>query len=295
MRDIYSPINTTRSKMTCTYTLDSRGIYRPFPPVEHRNDEYDPTGFETLWRMQEKHFWYRGRHRFLLKALDLFMPQAQTPLRGIDLGGGVGGWVRYLADRRRNCFQDLALADSSEVALTMAANILPAGVDRYQIDLMNLGWQKEWDIAFMLDVIEHIPDDIRAVSQAAQSLKPGGLLFIATPAFPRFWSYTDDLANHLRRYTRTDFKTIASKTGLKLLDWRYFMFLLSPLYVLSRLRPGIARLSPQEKKALSEKQHRVPSKPLNEALTAIFTAETPMGHFLRFPWGTSVLGVFQKP
>jgi hypothetical protein len=30
-------------------------------------------------------------------------------------------------------------------------------------------------------------------------------------------------------------------------------------------------------------------------LAAVFAAETPLGHFLRFPWGTSVLGVFRKP
>jgi hypothetical protein len=64
-------------------------------------------------------------------------------------GGGLGGWVRYLADRRGEHFKKIALADSSQVALTMAGNILPPGVDRYQINLMNLGWEDEWDIAFM--------------------------------------------------------------------------------------------------------------------------------------------------
>ncbi len=91
----------------------------------------------------------------------------------------------------------------------MAGNILPSCVDRYQIDLMNLGWKDEWDIAFMLDVIEHIPDDIRTVRQATTALRPRGLLFVTTPAFQKFWSYNDDLANHLRRYTRSDFKAIA--------------------------------------------------------------------------------------
>jgi len=56
-----------------TYHLSPTGIYQPHIPVAHRNDEYDQTGFETLWDVQERHFWYRGRHRFLLKALDRFM------------------------------------------------------------------------------------------------------------------------------------------------------------------------------------------------------------------------------
>jgi hypothetical protein len=27
----------------------------------------------------------------------------------------------------------------------------------------------------------------------------------------------------------------------------------------------------------------------------VFYAETPLGHHLSFPWGTSILGVFEKP
>ncbi len=126
-----------------TYQLSPTGIFQSCIPVAHRDDEHDQAGLDTLWDMQERHFWYRGRQRFLLKALDRFMPKTHSPLRAIDLGGGVGGWVRYLADVRGEHFQKIALADSSQVALTMAGNILPPGVDRYQIDLMNLGWEDE--------------------------------------------------------------------------------------------------------------------------------------------------------
>jgi hypothetical protein len=133
-----------------------------------------------------------------------------------------------------------------------------------------------------------------ALHQAANALKPGGLLFVATPAFQRFWSYNDDLANHLRRYTRGDFKAIAEQTALKLVDSRYFMFFLSPLYLLSRLKPGFDKLPQEQKRKIVEDQHRVPAAPLNAALAAAFAAESPIGHWLPFPWGTSILGVFKK-
>jgi len=171
---------------------------------------------------------------------------------------------------------------------------LPASAQRYQIDLMNLGWENEWDCSFLLDVIHHLPDDSLAINQAAQGLKSGGLLFVVSPAFKRFWSYNDDLDHHLRRYVRKDFIALAQKNGLELLDARYFMFFLSPLYLLSRIKPGIAKMSDVEKKALVRKQHSIPSSPINTALSAIFSAETPVGHWMRFPWGTSILGVFRK-
>jgi 2-polyprenyl-3-methyl-5-hydroxy-6-metoxy-1,4-benzoquinol methylase len=56
-----------------------------------------------------------------------------------------------------------------------------------------------------LDVIEHLPDDLQAVRQAGEALKPGGYLFIITPVFSQFWTYNDDMAQHLRRYRLNDF------------------------------------------------------------------------------------------
>jgi SAM-dependent methyltransferase len=276
------------------YQLSSDNIYVPPIPVTHRDEEYDQDGFDRLQKMQEKHFWYRGRHRFLLGSLDRHLPSTVNNLSAIDLGGGVGGWVKYLAQTRSEIFTKIALADSSPIALAFAKDVLPLNSERYQIDLMNLQMENEWDVAFLLDVIEHLPDDKRAMQEAKNALKPGGLLFVATPAFQQFWSYNDDLAHHQRRYRRSDFSHLAQQSGLKLLDARYFMFFLSPLYILSRMKPGIHKLSMEKKMKIVLQQNQIPAAPINKVLSAIFEAETPLGHWVNFPWGTSILGVFQK-
>ena len=277
-----------------SYNLSASGIYLPRIPVQHRDEEYQESGFDTLHDMQERHFWYRGRHRFLLAAVNRYLPKDGRQLSAIDLGGGVGGWVSYLAQHRPNGFAPLALADSSMVALTLAGTVLPQATQRYQIDLMQLHMHEQWDAAFLLDVIEHLPDDLQAMRQAREALKPGGYLFVATPAFPQFWSYNDDMAHHLRRYRHGDFTRLAEQSGLVLCDARYFMFYLSPLYLLSRMKPGLAKMTADQKKAVIVKQHNIPAAPVNRLLSAIFAAETPIGHWLRFPWGTSILGVFEK-
>jgi len=62
--------------------------------------------------MQERHIWYRGRHRFLLASVNRYLPKTGQTLSAIDLGGGAGGWVSYLAKNRPEEFVPLGLADS---------------------------------------------------------------------------------------------------------------------------------------------------------------------------------------
>ena len=131
--------------------------------------------------------------------------------------------------------------------------------------------------------------------QVAAALKPGGLAFVTMPALQFFWSYNDEVAQHCRRYNREDLARLANAAGLHLLSVRYFMFFLSPLLWMSRSRPGAAKLTRDQKLKLARQAHGVPSSPVNEALAAIFSLETPLGHWIKFPWGTSVFGLFQKP
>ncbi|MBF0294235.1 MAG: class I SAM-dependent methyltransferase [Magnetococcales bacterium] len=281
------------------YTLLA-GIHHPPVPVSHRNEDYDESGFATLLNMQQRHFWYRGRHRFLLEACKpvLFRQDASPGTRSlpavIDFGGGVGGWVRHLEQHGQSQFSHLALADSSLQALTMAGEVLSPTTERYHVDLMNLCMHDQWDAAFLLDVLEHVHEDAHVLRQIKEALKPGGHLFVTTPALQQFWSYNDAFWNHKRRYCRADFRQLAHATGLTLCDARYFMFFLSPLYLFSRLRPGARPLDERERRRRILRQHRIPSAPVNALLSAVFAAETPLGHWLRFPWGTSILGVFQK-
>ena len=276
------------------YVRNQRGGFQPSVPVRHRDEHYNEEAFKTLFDMQSRHFWYRGRHRFLLHAVSKRIG-GRKGLSAIDLGGGCGGWISCLNKELGRNFAELALADSSLSALELASGVLPPETARYQIDLMSLHWENRWDVAFLLDVIDHLPDDAGALRQVYRALKPGGLLFVTTPALKFFWTYNDEVARHLRRYSKADYAALAEKSGLRLLDARYFMFFLSPLLWLSRMSAKASSLSEEERYQLANKAHEVPSPLVNSALSAVFAAETPLGHWLPFPWGTSILAVFQKP
>jgi 2-polyprenyl-3-methyl-5-hydroxy-6-metoxy-1,4-benzoquinol methylase len=185
------------------YSLGPTGIHIPRQPVSHHDEEYDPAAFDLLHDMQLRHFWYQGRHRFLLRALREQLAGISGPptdLSAIDLGGGCGGWIRYLLNHLPSAFSELALADSSLRALEMARPLVGESLGRYQIDLLHLGWSERWNVAFLLDVLEHLPQDVEALKQIGAALRPGGLVFVTTPALRFFWSYNDEQAHHQRRY-----------------------------------------------------------------------------------------------
>jgi 2-polyprenyl-3-methyl-5-hydroxy-6-metoxy-1,4-benzoquinol methylase len=279
------------------YLLRER-IYVPRKPVSHRGETYDPRWIEMLGAMQARHFWYRGRHRFLLHSVNRRIPRSPAnPLRVLDLGGGCGGWIRLLAQSKRFSTAELALADSCMEALEFSARHVPDRVKLYHVDLLDLQWSERWDVIFLLDVLEHIPEQDRALRQAHEALAPGGLLFLTTPAIPLFWTWNDDLAGHVRRYTRADYRRLASGCGYKVIDTRYFMFLLSPLLLCARwaTRPKEESLRGDRARELMGRMHRVPNVLVNSAMNLAFSMETPLGHIVPFPWGTSVLAVLQKP
>jgi len=277
---------------------EEHGILVPQRRPRHRGEEYDEAGFDLLVRMQREHFWYRGRHRLLLNVLkrEIFRQfDKARDLRAIDMGGGCGGWIEYLHDHGEGIFQQLALGDSSIRALSLAEPVVGSFATRFQIDLLDLVWCEEWDAVFLLDVLEHIPDHQEVLRQVRKSMRPGGLLFVTTPALMYFWTYNDDLAHHQKRYCRKDFVDLGKQVDLELLRTDYFMFLLSPPLFLGRLlfRPPKSA-TPEQLQDYIVRTHRVPAHPINAILTKIFLIEASIVNSVRFPWGTSILAVFRR-
>lgn len=278
--------------------IEEQGILVPHQRPHHRNDEYDEMGFEVLIQMQREHFWYRGRHKLLLNVLkkEINRQYGHTEsLRAIDMGGGCGGWLEYVHSYSPGIFRELALGDSSMRALSLAEPVVGSFATRYQIDLLDLKWREKWDVVFLLDVLEHISDHEKVLQQIYKSMRPGGLLFVTTPALKFFWTYNDELAHHQRRYSRQDFRNLSQQVNFEILRTEYFMFLLSPALLLSRMlfQPPKSATPEQLRNHLVQ-THSIPAKPINRLLTKLFSIEAAVINAVNFPWGTSILAVFKR-
>jgi SAM-dependent methyltransferase len=282
------------------FIANGDGTLIPKTQVEPCACGFDATEVEMLAEMQRRHFWYAGRHRFLLHALrhltGTFDPARRTSLSGIDLGAGCGGWIAYLDLHAKNEFRELALADTSLDALAFARRVVRPERICYQVDACRLPWHDRWDVVFLFDVLEHLDDDLGTLKEIHKTIRPGGYLLITTPALMAFWTYNDVLAKHVRRYSRRDFSRLAELSNFELRKTRYFMFFLSPLLLASRMKaPDIENMTDVEIRRHLKQTHRTPVGPVNTALTAVFNLETPLGDWIPFPWGTSILAVLRKP
>ncbi len=80
-------------------------------------------------------------------------------------------------------------------------------------DLLTLSDESEYDLAIAFEVLEHIEDDLRALSTLRRLLRPGGHLLISVPAQRSKWGATDVWAGHLRRYDREDLRERLRASG----------------------------------------------------------------------------------
>jgi ubiquinone/menaquinone biosynthesis C-methylase UbiE len=72
-----------------------------------------------------------------------------------------------------------------------------------------------FDVVWASEVIEHVADTARWLSEARRVLRPGGRLLITTPNHPRFAiliggleRYADPLSDHLHLYTRKSLRQL---------------------------------------------------------------------------------------
>lgn len=57
-----------------------------------------------------------------------------------------------------------------------------------------------FDCILCSEVLEHISDDAKAISELRRVLKPGGVMVVTVPFQKRFWAEDDEYVGHVRRY-----------------------------------------------------------------------------------------------
>jgi SAM-dependent methyltransferase len=92
------------------------------------------------------------------------------------------------------------------------------------------------DAVVSANLLEHIPDDERALREIARVLKPGARAVLVVPAGPGTYDYYDRFLSHERRYAHGELARKCRQQGLEALEDRYIASLLYPAFWLVKQR-----------------------------------------------------------
>ncbi|MBX9908428.1 MAG: class I SAM-dependent methyltransferase [Beijerinckiaceae bacterium] len=138
------------------------------------------------------------------------------------------------------------------------------------------------DAIVMVNVLEHVEDDVAALGELMRILKPGGHLLLFVPALQALMSKIDLMHGHFRRYHRPDLQGKVVAAGGEVLDCRYFdafgvvpWFLLNKMLGSTSFNPKLVALNDRVVVPLSRAAEGVVTPPFGKNL--ILVARKPSG------------------
>jgi SAM-dependent methyltransferase len=151
-----------------------------------------------------------------------------SPGRMLEIGAGIGTFSKLLLDAGATelllvepeaaCVGELRRVFAGEERVTVAQETLPHAPAL-------LARPGGFDYALCQNVLEHIEDDVAALSAVVDALEPGGELAVLVPAHAFLFGRLDRRFGHFRRYDRAGVRELVTAAGAELTSLRSFNML----------------------------------------------------------------------
>jgi SAM-dependent methyltransferase len=199
--------------------------------------EWDEAGATSPLRRARAH-WRQvsARRRARRKP---FAPLPVTPGRVLDVGCGDGGLLQSFAD---GAWRPVGL-DPSTTAVEATRR---RGIEAFQGTLDDHPWEPgTFQAVLFQHSLEHIPDPMGSLSEAANLLAPGGVLVVAVPnwgswqrrLFGSRWSHLE-LPRHMQHFSTKALRRAAERVGLEPIEIATESNVISPAYSLHYVLAG---------------------------------------------------------
>jgi len=251
-------------------------------------DSFDAAAFEFLFEMEQRHFWHIGRKEIILDVLLRNIPSlAESKM--LEIGCGNGSVLAYLKQHGIDIVGGDILLEGLELCRQRSGSAA-----LYQTDIQSLPFRNEFDIIGIFDVLEHIDNDDKALSEINQALKPGGNLILTVPANKFLWSYFDIQSHHKRRYNKKELMTKLERNGFTTKKISFFMFFLFPLFAAIRVTNNILH-GQKDKKQNAKASLEVRTIPLvNDVFLGLLRLERRLIRYVDLPFGASLLVLAER-
>ena len=235
----------------------------------------DRIVYDRMAAHDTTHWWYTARREILADYITRYAG-LKAGARILEIGCGTGHNLPMLAR-----FGDVDAIEIDEAARDIASERLGKPVGASPLPALEGVERSAYDLIAVLDVVEHIADDVGALRAMAQCLAPGGHILIAVPAHRWMWSAHDVVNHHQRRYSKATLDKAIADAGLTHNGLRWFNSLLFPAAVAARL---FGKLTGKD-----DSDDSPPAAPLNKAFDAIFRVERHLVGRVPLPPGLSII------
>jgi SAM-dependent methyltransferase len=220
---------------------------------------------DTLGVNVATHWYYRSKAEAMLRLIDNF-----TPSKILDVGAGSGFFSRQLLSRSSAeeawCVDTNYAHDSDSVEFGKSIHF------RRSVDSVSA------DLVLMMDVLEHVDDDVGLLGHYVQKAPQGSRFLISVPAFQFLWSDHDIFLEHKRRYTLDQLESVVKSANLTVKDGTYYFGLVFPLVAVMRLAQRLRRHRDITPQSQLSSHHPL----ISSTLAALCHLELPLMGFNRF-------------
>lgn len=189
----------------------------------------DRIVYDRMAAHDTTHWWYRARRDILA---DYLAREGHLPAdaRILEIGCGTGHNLPMLAK-----FGTIEAIEIDPAARAIASERLGRPVGAAPLPALPGIERGAYDLIAVLDVVEHIENDVAALRAMGECLKPGGKILIAVPAHAWLWSAHDIVNHHHRRYSKRTLAAAIANAGLTHNGLSWFNSLLFPLAAAARI------------------------------------------------------------
>ena len=168
------------------------------------------------------HWYYTTKAMAVSKVLGDFSPNII-----LDVGAGSGFFSKYLlrstTAKSAHCI-DIGYPEDFERKYAGKNIFFARSVDRIGADLI-----------LMMDVLEHVDDDLELLIKYVKMSPRGAKFLITVPAFEFMWSDHDVFLDHKRRYTLNQLKKVVNNSGLQINYLSYYFSIIFPIAFIVRM------------------------------------------------------------